>query len=250
MIRAIIVDDELDSISSTRLILEEFFKDKIKITGSFLDPKKALEEIKLNPPDLLLLDIDMPGMSGFELLKALPVCNFEVIFITAYNQFAIEAFNVHAADYILKPVFPERLIDTINKILNRIPQPKSKNEKYDQILCFLEGQFMRRISISSTEGVEYIPASDILYVEADEGYSYIFLKDRKITTTKKLNLLLEELGEACFYRCHRSFLVNIQHITKYSAKEGGYIQMTNNALIPLARRNKDEFLERMVKFSV
>jgi two-component system, LytTR family, response regulator len=250
MISAFIIDDEQDSIQSTQYILKEFCADKVEVKNCYQNPHDALTAIKQHSPDLLFLDIDMPGMSGFDLLKACPVRNFEVIFITAYNKFAIDAFEAHAADYLLKPVSSERLIQAVNKIHDRLPKKNNNINRFDRILNFLEGQYLRRIVIPSVDGTEYIPATDIIYIEADEGYSYIFLENRKIVTTKKLNLLHEELGENYFYRCHRSYLVNLQHIKKYSIKEGGYIQMNNQAMVPLARRNKDEFLERMVKFVV
>lgn len=238
--KALIIDDEVAASESIEIILSEFCPD-IEIAGIANTPKDGISMILKTNPDIVFLDIEMPAMTGFELLKTIPDRNFDVIFITAYNHYATEAFKVHAIDYILKPVNIEDLIGAVNKIIKNKENNEQNPRHYEKILGNVSLHQTRKFSIHSSDGIDFLNLDDIIYLEADEGYTQIYLQKKKYTTSKRMKELSDQLDAKCFIRVHNSYIVNLNQIIKFHTKES-YLEMTNNQMIPVSRRNKDEFL--------
>jgi two-component system LytT family response regulator len=244
--KAIVIDDEQNAVVNIELILKEFCPD-IELVGSATSPVEGLKLINELNPDILFLDIEMPGMNGFELLNSLPNRNFDVIFVTAYNQYAIEAFKVNAIDYILKPVNIQDLIASVNKLVNSRKANESQDSKIEQLLQSMTGKQKTKLPIAGLEGIEYIDMDEIIHIEADGGYSDIYLEDRKITTSKNLKEIQNKLDMTKFFRTHNSHIVNLEHVKKFSTREQ-YAEMSNGSQVPVSRRSKDEFLQTMSKY--
>jgi two-component system LytT family response regulator len=247
--RTIIVDDEPDALNSIKIIIREYLPD-IELVGAFMNPKKALEEIPKLMPELLFLDIHLPEINAFQLLEMLPERNFHVIFITAYDEYAIKAFKYNAIDYLLKPININEIENAVKRIKENTQQQKEVyEEKYKKLLNTLNqnnNQAHEKLILSTIEGIYYIDPDDILYVNADSNYSKIVFKNAKsLTVSKNLGEFFSDLPKDNFFRNHHSYLVNLNYVRKYARNEGGTIEMINGDRIPLARRKKNEFHEKM-----
>lgn len=240
MITAVIIDDE--SHSSSRLQKMLSLHDTIKIVGLAEDVVGGIKTIQQKNPDLVFLDIEMPDGSGFDLLEQFQKPNFQVIFITGHNEFAIKAFEHSAIDYILKPVQEKDLSRAIEKAIYLVDRLHNV-EKIELMLRSLENKEFSKLALPSMNSFEFINKKDIICCEADSNYTHVYLSDqRKLTTTNTLKKMDEILTERNFFRVHKSFIININFVKKVSKSEGGYVLMENNENIPMARRRKDEFL--------
>jgi len=188
----------------------------------------------------------MPYMSGFDMLAQVKEINFEIIFITAHDQYAIEAFKVNAVDYLLKPIEIKLLKKALEKAEKRI-----EGKQYDPsaiqklISSFKTPTKISKIAISSQEGIIYVEASEVLYLNADSNYTHIHLSNgKKYTVAKTLKDMEESLPDT-FFRIHIATIINLQHIEKYVRGEGGYIIMNNGTSLEVAKRRKQELLERL-----
>ncbi|RLD81995.1 MAG: DNA-binding response regulator [Bacteroidetes bacterium] len=245
--RTIIIDDEPDAVNALKIIIEEFVPE-LTIIGTFSDPIKALEGIPKMDPELIFLDINMPGLNGFELLESLPHRNFKTIFVTAYDEYAIKAFKYSAVDYILKPIDIDELIDAIKRALlagNSTPE-ETDESKYKKLFNTVNNNKHEKLVISTYEGIYYIDPLNVIYIQADSSYSKIIFKDDEpLFVAKGLKEFEELLHTNNFFRNHHSFLINLNFVRKYTRVDGGNIEMTNGDQIPLARRKKNEFSEFM-----
>ncbi len=245
--RTLIIDDEPDAVNALKIIIEEFVPE-LTIVGSFSDPIKALEGIPQINPELIFLDINMPGLNGFELLESLPHRNFKTIFVTAYDEYAIKAFKYSAVDYILKPIDIDELILAINRAI-AVKSPisdESDEGKYSKLLHSVNNNRPDKLVISTYEGIYYIDPSNVIYIQADGGYSKIIFKDNDpLFVAKSLKEFEELLKTNNFFRNHHSFLINLNFVRKYTRVDGGNIEMINGDQIPLARRKKNEFYDFM-----
>ncbi len=244
-LRAIIVDDELDSIATLKWELEEF-SDEIEVIHSFQNPQDAIEIIKENSPDVLFLDIQMPKMNGFELMKKVKGYFKHVIFITAFDEFAIKAFEVSAIDYILKPVEPEILKKCIDKLKNYYSQDTIE-QQFELLLDKLnKKKSIDKIALPTLHGLEFIRPSQILYCKSDSNYTYVFMKTKnKIVVSKTLKEIEKSLVYQNFFRVHNSYLVNLNFIEKYYRGKSAYIVMEGGEQIPVSRNKKSDFLEHL-----
>lgn len=248
-IRAIIVDDELNALNTLESILLEYCSN-ITIINQTTSPVTAIEIIKKEKPDLLFLDIDMPQMNGFQLLKSLPDKDFEVIFITASNHHAIEAFKVNAVDYILKPIDISEVIRAVSKVENNIKNAKLNQTKYIKLLNRLESNQAKKIAIPTSSGVELVDPDDIICVEASNNYSIFYIvNDRKIIVSKTLGDVEKFLSSDEFLRIHKASIINLKQIESYNlAKSGGDIAMKNGKKLVVSRRKKQEFVSKMENY--
>ena len=247
--RTVIVDDEPDAINALKIIIKEFIPE-LTLISSFSDPIIALETIPRLEFELLLLDINMPGLSGFELLESLPNRKFKTIFITAYDEYAIKAFKYSAIDYILKPIDIDELILAIKRAVSTEDSVsnESNETKYERLFQSINNNKSNKLVVSTYEGIYYIDPLNIVYIQADSNYSKIIFKDDKpIMVAKTLKELEELLQSYNFFRNHHSFLVNLNFVRKYTRADGGNIEMSNGDQIPLARRKKNEFYDFMKK---
>jgi two-component system LytT family response regulator len=243
MLRTIIIDDE-PHVRKTlaRMIKEEC--SNVKLLKSANGVKSGLKAIEEQNPDLVLLDIKMDDGTGFDLLKKAEPINFKVIFITAFDQYAIQAFKFSAIDYLLKPVDPEDLVRAVNRAEQMMQQDFSTQLKaLDENLKTQEPKG-KKIILRTSETVYLVKVSDISYCESDLSYTQFYLADgQKILVSKTLREFDDMLKEFGFFRVHKSFLVNLLAITKFEKADGGYLVMENKDRVPVASRKRDQLLE-------
>lgn len=249
-LRAILIDDEPRGISSLQKLLH-INCPEVDVVGSYTDADEAIEMVKNLSPDLIFLDIAMPVKNGFELLKALKGLNFEVIFVTAHNEFMIEAFHFSAIDYLLKPIEDNLLVDAIERAKKRIAE-KSGNINLDTFLHNLRQKQTpqkMRLCIPSLKGFQIIDLDDILYAESSGNYTNLHFLNKPMTCTSKpmheYEKLLEDAG---FVRIHKSILVNLLHVKEYLKGEGGFVLLSSGKELEVSRRKKDQFLAKMKVF--
>lgn len=249
MIKAFIVDNEEKSIGAIYLILKEHCPG-IEVVGMARSMQDALVEIPRKEPNLLILDIEIPGGSGFELIKNLPDQEFETIIITNNNNYAIKAFKYNATDYILKPINIEEFKTAIKRVTIKINKDVSSQSGNNTLLENLSSISPSKIAISTNEGVIYISICEIIRIEGEGSYSRIHLaSNKKILASKMLKEFQYLLNDKPFFRAHNSHLINIDHVVSFQNKDGGAIEMTDGSIVSVARRKKEEFLEIMSKYS-
>ena len=252
MIRVVIIDDEQDAINSIELIINEYCFNA-EVVGNASSAVEGREVIIDKKPDLVFLDIEMPRGNGFDLLEMLPERNFEVIFITAYNNFAIRAFKYSAIDYILKPIDIDEFVEAVSKAEKRIAllksNPQTGTDKYDVLLDNIKTSKPSKIMISTSEGQIYIEITNINRIEAEGSYSTLFLNNsKKVLVSKNLKEFENMLTDSSFYRSHNSHLINLKYVKKYVIKDGGYIEMEDKAIVPISRRRREAFVEKMQEY--
>jgi two-component system LytT family response regulator len=249
-LKAILIDDEPRGITSMQKLLQINCPD-VSVIGSCTSADEAIEMIKSMGPDLVFLDIAMPVKNGFELLKELKGLHFEVIFVTAHNQFMIEAFHFSAIDYLLKPVEDNLLVDAVNRAKKRIDERSgSKNvETFLHNLKQKQSPQKMRLCIPSLKGFQVIELDDILYAESSGNYTNIYFVNQKMVCTSKpmheYEALLEDAG---FVRIHKSILVNLLHVKEYLRGEGGSVILSNGHEVEVARRKKDLLIAKMKEY--
>jgi two-component system, LytTR family, response regulator len=240
---AYILDDELHCSA----ILEKLIRQhcpQIKEITSFQFPDEALEKVKSSPPDILFLDVEMPYMTGFDFLKALGPIPSSVIFTTAYDTYAVQAFRVNAVDYLLKPVDRDDLRQAVEKIALR-PASINENLLAGLIRSAMEHQIQpRKIALPTAEGIHLIPLDDIYYCKSEGAYSQICLREQaNLLISKNLAEMEDMIQSPRFFRVHKSFLIHRDHILKVDKSDGGEVIMRNLDRIPISRQRKSEFLE-------
>ena len=250
MIKTYLIDDEPESIQTISTLIEMSCP-HVKIEGRYTDPAEGLIAIQKKKPDVLLLDIDMPGMTGLELLKRLPSIEFEVIFITAYNEYAIPAIKLSALDYILKPVDPDELEKALEKAQVTIDQ--KKNNRQFEVL----GNLMNKnpnirtsqennIALPIFEGLQYVNMADILRIEAEQNYCKFYIQDSKpITISKNIGTYESCLDRFGFMRVHRSHIVNLCKVKRFIRQSGLYVELADGSKVEISRVKKDEVLLRL-----
>jgi two-component system, LytTR family, response regulator len=247
MIKTILVDDEPRGLSALKKLLE-LYCPEVKVIGECLDTRTAIEHIQLLEPELVFLDIAMPDKNGFDLLNELSPARFEIIFVTAHNEYTIQAFKYSAVDYLLKPVEEDLLIEAVRRATQRIADKASANqvETFLYNLRKLQTPAEMKLCIPDMKGFRVVEISDIIYCESESSYTIFHLqRGQTITASKSImeyELLLEHSG---FCRIHKSFLVNLQHIREYVRGEGGSVILTNDKTIEVSRRKKEVFITKM-----
>lgn len=245
---ALIIDDEVKGAELLQLLLE-MVSSEVKVIGICNSGKDGIEKIKLLKPDIVFLDINMPGMSGFEMLNKIKDIDFEIIFTTAYDEYAIKAFKVNAADYLLKPIDSDELINAIKKVKNRLAKKvESPPIKMEDLLKVLKPDkaAIDRLPISTNDGIIFVPYDEVQYLIANSNYTDVFLVNgKKYTATKTLKDFEDTLPTTIFYRIHNAHMINIKHVAKYVRGDGGYVLMANGESLEVSRRKKAEFLEKL-----
>ncbi|HRQ49021.1 MAG TPA: LytTR family DNA-binding domain-containing protein, partial [Agriterribacter sp.] len=212
--------------------------------------EKGIAAINQFRPDLVFLDIEMPNMNGFDMLEKFDELFFDVVFITAYHQFAIKAFRYSALNYLLKPVDPDDLVKTIHRIEKRKSSPlKEQMDLLMETVRSSSNQTIPRIALTTSDGLLFVNTADIIFCESDSNYTRVALKDKKkILVSKTLKEIDDTLSGKDFYRIHNSFLINLNHINKYVRGDGGYVVMDDGTPISISRTRKQEFVELFSKF--
>lgn len=234
-LRAIIVDDERHSLETTAILIRKFCPD-VEVIAELQSPIDAVEIINKEEPDLLFLDISMPKMNGFELLNVLTYKDSDVIFTTAYDEYALEGFKQGAVHYLVKPIDAEDLVESVQRVKKKRLEGKSSG---------INGMGLKpKIPISSLNGVELIEVDQIIRCESDGNYTTIVLHQRKITVSKTLKEIEKQLIDfPFFFRLHNSHLVNLNQVVKYIRGEGGSVILSNQEEIGVSRSKKMELLE-------
>lgn len=250
MIKTIIIDDEPRNIKLVDSIIREYCP-QLTVTGFTDDLWEVGSLVSSLHPDLLILDIEFPAGNIFTVLEELPQKDFHIIFITAHNTYATEAFKQNAIDYLLKPITTEAFVNAIKKVESKLSS-QSPPPDLTAFMAALKTGFSttKKIPLPSSDGILFINETDIIRCEASGRYSVIFLKEqKKLTITKTLKELEEFLNPALFYRVHNSHIVNLDMIRKYHRGRGGIAELTDGSLIDVASARKDELLNIMMNRS-
>lgn len=246
MTRAIIIDDEQHCINRLSKMLKESNHDLL-LMDSFQSVEDGVTGIKKLHPDLVFLDVQINDKTGFDLLQQIPTIHFEVIFTTAYERYAVQAFKFSALDYLLKPIDEDDLAKALNKLKEKVAV-KEHAARFDTLFHNLKNiqGAGKRICIPVTSGLEFIEVSDIIRCQSDVNYTTLFLKDKqKLVVAKTLKEFEEMLSDFNFYRVHNSHLINLTFIKSYNKGKGGFVTMKDNTDIEVSTRRKDEFLKRL-----
>ncbi len=239
--KAIIIDDEPLARKLLNGMCQEYCP-QIEIVAMEEDLPNGVKAIKKWQPDLVFLDIEMPGHSGLEILKFFTdqEVNFKIIFTTSYNEYALQAFKLSAIDYLLKPIVPDDLIQSIERF------KKNSNNNYDILKTNLSTDIKKKVAIATASTIKFIELDDILYLKAEGAYTKLFIKNANpILASKGLKHFDDLLNDIPnFFRCHKSYIININYITDYVKSEGGYLKIDQHE-INISSEKVEAFLKLM-----
>jgi two-component system, LytTR family, response regulator len=249
-IKTILVDDEPRGISSLQKLLQNNCAN-VDIIACCSSANEAIEKINQLHPHLVFLDIAMPEANGFDLLNRLPIIDFEIIFVTAYNNYMTQAFRFSAVDYLLKPVDDDLLTEAVKRAEKKI-EDKSAGQNIETFLHNIEqksGSQKLKLCIPSLKGFQVVEIQDIIYCEASSNYTNFHFLNRSVVCASKPIHEYDALLEDCnFIRTHKSFLVNLEHVREYIRGEGGTIILSNNNEVEVSRRKKDMVMTKMKEY--
>lgn len=237
-LKAVIVEDEANSREILRNYLAKYCEN-ITLLGEGATIEEGLVQIKKHHPDLVFLDVEMPFGNAFDLLDQIPDRTFETIFVTAYNQYAMDALNHHAAYYLMKPI-------NIDELIKAVEYVRAIKEKENA----LEGQVLQarpvraegKITLPQQDGFQVLDVSDIYFCKADDNYTEIYLEKKKIVVSKTLKYFEEALQSYSFARIHKSYLVNVTEVVKYKKGKGGSVVLSNGKELSVSASKKADLL--------
>lgn len=237
-LKAIIVEDE----SNSREILRNYLKKycpRVDLVGEAASIKEGLTLIGDHNLDLIFLDVEMPFGNAFDLLEKIPERNFEIVFVTAYDHYAKDALNEHAAYYLMKPINIDELIKAVDYVL----EVKEKENKLQERVLNSKSKGVRgKLTLPQQDGFQVLNIEEILYCKADDNYTEIFLENKKILVSKTLKYFEEALSDFPFARVHKSYLVNVNEVVKYRRGKGGSVIISNGKELMVSASKKKEFL--------
>ena len=244
MTKAVLIDDE----KNAREVLEwqlDTYCPGVQIAATCATADEGIAAIQFHQPQLVFLDIEMPVKNGFEVLQSFPDPQFDVIFTTAYSQFALKAFRFAALDYLLKPIDAEDLVSAVQRY-----QKKSLQNNLKEQLEILSQQFRQpsvlpeKVTFTTSQAIHFISPHTIAYCESNSNYTTLhFLDKSKMVVSKTLKEVEETLVHYQFYRIHHSFIINLGQVNRYVKADGGSIEMSDGALLPISRQRKDEVMQ-------
>jgi len=236
--KTLIIDDEIAAIENLEILLGKYCKE-VEIVGTARSAKEGYELINKEAPELVLLDIEMPHGSGFDLLKKFSNPSFTVIFTTAYNQYAIQAIKFSALDYLLKPIDIEELISAISKVEKK---NAIDNERVNLLLENFDTKSNKRLALPKDGGYSIVKVENIIRCEASDNYTTFHIEDKKpILVSKTLKEFEKLLPKDQFLRVHQSHLINLNKVEEYYKTDGAYVLMEDGSTVSISRRKKDEF---------
>jgi two-component system LytT family response regulator len=240
MLKAILVDDEPYCVQLLALQLQQHCP-QIQVLAQCTDSQEALSAIRQLKPDVVFLDIEMPELNGFQLLEQLDEFAFKVVFVTAYDEFALKAFKFSALEYLLKPVDTLDLVSAVKKVERQqqldLRQLDFMKHQYQS------GQYPQKLAVPHQGGIIFVALKDLVYCESDSNYTkLVLLTGKQYLLSKTLREVQDFLEERNFLRVHRQYLVNLDHIQLYRKGEGNYVVMSNETSIPVGRQQKDRLL--------
>lgn len=243
--KVLIVDDEAPAREISRNLLEKYFPE-IDICAEVPSVEQAYQAVLLHNPDLVLLDVDMPDGTAFDFLRKLTSVNFSIVFITAYEKYALQAIKFSALDYLLKPFSQGEFVDAIRKAQQKEEQSVT-NQKYNTLLQnFHNQQQPSKIVLRTAESIHIVQLDEIVRLQADGAYTSFYIVGRKvIVVSKNLKEYSDLLEHNGFIRTHQSHLVNAKHIACYHKADGGSLGLTDKTQVPVATRFKDKVLQSL-----
>ena len=248
MINCIIIDDEAKNIKLLQNMLE-LYCPAVKVLATDTEAKNGLLLIDELQPQLVFLDVEMPHLNGFDLLKKLEPVNFETIFVTAYSHYAVEAFEHHATGYITKPINAEKLIAAVNTATKRIEEKNINKNLFSLLEKNTQAAAPDKIPLSTSNGLIFVKLAEILYCESSGNYTSFYLcNDKKIMVSRQLGEYEKLLPEINFTRIHDKYIINLSYIKEYIKGSGGEVVLENGKELPVASRRKEEFLSRFEKW--
>jgi two-component system LytT family response regulator len=247
-INCIIIDDEEKNIRLLQNMLEMHCR-QVKVAGTSncaKDGRLMIEELQ---PHLIFLDVEMPHLNGFDLLQQLEPLSFEVIFVTAYSHYAVEAFEHHATGYITKPIHTEKLVSAVHTAIKRIEEKAINKNLFSLLEQNTRHATPDKIPLSTTNGLLFVKIADVMYCESSGNYTHFFLCDeKKIVVSRQLGEYEKLLPENNFTRIHDKYIINLNYIKEYKKGSGGEVVLENGKEIPVATRRKEDFLARFEKW--
>lgn len=246
MLNAIIVDDERHCRDSLEKLLAQH-RSFIDLKAAVETVDEAVEAIETLSPDVVFLDVHLQNETGFDLLKRLGRIDFYIIFTTAYEAYAVNAFKYSAFDYLLKPIDPNEFGETVNRLRDRRNE-EDYSKKLEVLFHNFESRIegIKKIAIPTVKDFTFLNISDVIRCESDGNYTHIFtVKGKKLTSTRTLKYFEDLIGDVQFFRIHKSHYVNLGHVEKYIKGKGGYVVMSDRATLEVAVRRKEEFLRRL-----
>lgn len=247
MIRTLIIEDSQSSLELlTDLILKGF--PELKILGTAMDLGSAKQLIHEKDPELVFLDVEIGDSTGFDLLNSLSKINFEVIFVTAFESYAFEAFKHQALHYIVKPVCKADLSEVMERAKTKMGKAKTDVDELKSMIEAIRGFNTKKIMVTCEHETRFIDVDDIICIKGDGSYSNILLKDNtNIMLSKLLKDIVTQLPEKSFYRISKSYIINLQHVAIIKHIDGGMVEMTNGDTISIPRRKRTEFTVKITE---
>ncbi len=243
MIRTIIIDDEERGRRTLKSQISRYCPE-LEIVGEANGVNTGLEIVRKEKPDVVFLDIQMQDGTGFDLLEQLHQVNFAVIFATAYDQYAVQAFKFSATDYLLKPIDPDQLINAVDKLKSEI-DTQNLNKKLEAL--FSNRNNFEKIALPTFDGIILVKIKEIIRCQSESNYTTLYLpQGNKIVVTKTLKDFDEMLSPLGFFRIHQSHLINMSFVNKYIKGDGGAVKMEDGTVLEVARRRKDTFLDKLL----
>ncbi len=250
MMKAMLIDDEPSNLEFLSSLISMYCP-TVSVLGSYTDPFEGLDAIVKNRPDVLLLDIEMPGLTGLELVRRLPAIDFEVIFVTAHNQYALNAIKLSALDFLLKPVSPMELEEALAKAAQKIKEKKTM-EQLSVLAALLNKSAelkpsqQHKIALPTSDGLTYLEMSSIIRIEAEQNYcKFILMHSNPLLISKNIGVYEDSLDGYQFMRVHRSNIVNLHYVTEYIRHDGGYVRMKDGSKVDVSNTKKEELLGRL-----
>lgn len=245
MINALIIDDEPYCVEVLATLLQKYCPG-VNVLATCASGEEGLKAIGQHKPDLVFLDVEMPHMNGFQMLEALPAVDFDLIFTTSYDQYAIRAIRFSALDYLLKPIDREELQRAVQKAARRTPAPLT--QQLELLLQKINQPATRvnKVAMPTMEGLQMITVADIISCASDSNYTVLQLRGKqKLVVSRTLKEIEELLEEHSFARVHHSYLANLNEVTRYVRGEGGYLVMSDGSHIDVARSRKDFVVKKL-----
>jgi two-component system LytT family response regulator len=246
-LRAIIIDDEIDGIKSLKLLIERFVPE-LTVIADTTNPLEGIKYINNYRPDVVFLDINMPEISGLELIEKLDFKDFKLVYTTAHEKYAIQALKLGTTDYLLKPIDSDDLIDAVNRVKKKIAANPSKNIQTQLAQVLIESDKKHKILISDKEITEYCNPEDIIRLEARSNYTWVVFDGKKnMLVSKTLKDFEKQLDfvNTPFMRVHQSHIVNINQCLRYKREDGGLLELKDGASVNVSASKKEELLKKI-----
>lgn len=246
VLKAIIIDDEIRAVKMLQAILEDTCSEDVNVSATCHDLPEGIKAIKKYKPDIVFLDIEMPGYSGLQILDFFneDEIDFEIVFTTAYNEFALQAFKLSAIDYLLKPIQPEMIREAVNRVISKYN--KTENIlKYSALRQNLDTDNSKKIAVAVGQSIKFLEIEDIVFIKAEGAYSEIVLNDdSKLLISKNLKHFEDALSiSKSFIRVHKSYLINTKYVNEYVKSDGGYLILKDKYHVSITHDKVEKLLQ-------